>query len=212
MSRARLNKWLAAVTSERGPQRQRDRHVCHALAYRMRGDGRDGCFPGQRNIAEMTRMNRRTIKAALDRLLAVGWLEREERFTRYKRKSYRYFPAIPDERAGAPMSAPAVSPSAGVARVHQLDNAATGAVGGGFGALSDGTGASRVHQKSLPEISLKSVAEPSPSPAARPVNDGRKRLRLRAQMLAIQYPYSQVATRMGLSEAEVRLLLDEALA
>lgn len=229
MPRAARNKWLAAIVSGRGPKQQRDRHVCHALAYRMRGDGQKGCYPSQRNIAEMTGLDRRTVAAALARLVADGWIEREDRPTHYGRVGSRYFPAIPVNIIGASMNTPICRAGIGTSSVHQSNKqriggvrvcqseerqggfASIGVVADGIGASSKEIGTSRMDPKSLPEILVKGAAPLSVESPSIPGADEaeRNRLRNRARFLASHYSHAVVATRMSLSEAEIRVLLDE---
>ena len=97
MSRVARSKWIEAVVSGYGPAEERDRHLCHVLAHCMRGDGSEGCYPGQRYLATMISSTHRTVARSLARLRGSGWLTTVERRRQFGKIGAIYFPAIPDE-------------------------------------------------------------------------------------------------------------------
>jgi len=96
LSKVSRTIWIKAVVSKRGPAQERDRHLCHVLDHCMRGDGSEGCFPGQRYLAGMVGCTHRTVGKSLDRLRENGWLAVVPRRRQFGKMSATYFPAVPD--------------------------------------------------------------------------------------------------------------------
>lgn len=212
MSRVTLSHWLMVITSSHGPKHQRDRHLVHALALFMRGDGSAGCYPSQRALATVSAMNRRTIAASLNRLLSEGHLEAEERRAQFGRKAYRYFPAVPASLIGVPITTP-IRKGIGAPRLHQSANGAdsdefNGAVAPGIGAVAPQDWRTLGAPESHTEISMKGAASPSPATA---VSAAPTSPRVRAHVLrGIHLSDAAIAQKLGVTEEQVRELLQEA--
>jgi hypothetical protein len=108
MARVPRDVWRAVIVSTYGPAKDRDRHLCHVLDFFMRGDGSDGCFPGQRLLGSMIAADHKTVAASARRLADNGWLETIERRRQYGKTGTIYFSAVPD--ALFPIIGDALSP------------------------------------------------------------------------------------------------------
>ena len=97
MARVSRSEWIDHVVSQYGPDQERDRHLCHALSHLMRGDGTEGCYPGQRYLATMIGSTHRTVAKSLDRLRQAGWVHTAARRRQFGKKGAIYYPAVPHE-------------------------------------------------------------------------------------------------------------------
>lgn len=98
MARRLLFPWRHALASEEGPAAASERLVALALSLYMNGDGL-GAWPSQEVLALRTGLTARTVRDALERLVAKGWLAREPRKSprgvKSKRFGYEYRACLP---------------------------------------------------------------------------------------------------------------------
>ena len=170
-SSATLNDWLRVVMSAQGPKPQRLSHACHVLAWFMRGDGADGCFPSLRTVAVALKVSYRTAGRDLAALERQGWTQTEAVRRQFGKRGRRYFPAIPDgiEVNGTRMAVP-IEPSIVTPSVSQSPNGTNPPAANGTNAAIIGTNSARivtpsVSQKSLTEISNSEGSAAPPAPA-----------------------------------------------
>lgn len=107
-----LFAWRHAVSSAEGPQLASDRHVALVLSLYMGSDGL-GAWPSQQTLMVRTGLVIRTIRPALKRLLAEGWLTRQARKgprgIRAPRWGFEYRARLPGKLAKAYMNGASVA-------------------------------------------------------------------------------------------------------